>query len=92
MTSEISGLPPKLAQSARRATTLGRSLFNDALPDDYPYVNYEVGKKQLGTIVNDLAERYPMIVVAQTVEDQPLCAIEPLRTHSCSVEYFRSSG
>ena len=26
-------------------TTLGRALFNDTLPADYPYVNYEVGKK-----------------------------------------------
>src|SRR5687767_13996287 len=50
------------------ATTLGRSLFNDALPDDYPYVNYEVGKKQLGTIVNDLAERYTKVEVAASLD------------------------
>ena len=29
-------------------TTLGRALFNETLPADYAYVNYEVGKKQLG--------------------------------------------
>ena len=46
-------------------TTLGRALFNEALPDDYPYADYEVGKKQLGQIVNDLAERYPKVEVAQ---------------------------
>jgi DNA-directed RNA polymerase subunit beta' len=45
-------------QSVILETTLGRSLFNDTLPADYPYVNYEVGKKALGAIVNDLAERY----------------------------------
>jgi DNA-directed RNA polymerase subunit beta' len=45
-------------------TTLGRALFNEALPADYPYCDYEVGKKQLGQIVNDLAERYPKIEVA----------------------------
>ncbi len=45
-------------------TTLGRALFNEALPADYPYCNYEVGKKQLGQIVNDLAERYPKVEVA----------------------------
>ncbi len=50
------------------ATTLGRSLFNDALPADYPYVNYEVGKKQLGTIVNDLAERYTKVEVAASLD------------------------
>ncbi|GAA2097419.1 DNA-directed RNA polymerase subunit beta' [Microlunatus panaciterrae] len=45
-------------------TTLGRALFNEALPADYPYADYEVGKKQLGQIVNDLAERYPKVEVA----------------------------
>ncbi len=50
-------------------TTLGRALFNDALPADYPFVNYEVGKKQLGTIVNDLAERYTKVSVARALDN-----------------------
>jgi DNA-directed RNA polymerase subunit beta' len=45
-------------------TTLGRALFNEALPADYAFADYEVGKKQLGQIVNDLAERYPKVDVA----------------------------
>ncbi len=49
-------------------TTLGRALFNDALPADYPYVNYEVGKKALGAIVNDLAERYTKVEVAASLD------------------------
>jgi len=49
-------------------TTLGRVLFNDALPADYPFVNYEVKKGQLGSIVNDLAERYPKVQVAATLD------------------------
>ncbi|MGK2876777.1 MAG: DNA-directed RNA polymerase subunit beta', partial [Nocardioides sp.] len=49
-------------------TTLGRAIFNDTLPTDYPFVNYEVGKKQLGAIVNDLAERYPKVVVAASLD------------------------
>jgi len=49
-------------------TTLGRALFNDALPANYPYVNYEVGKKQLGTIINDLAERYTKVEVAASLD------------------------
>ncbi len=53
-----------------RETTLGRAIFNEALPDDYPYVNYQVGKKQLGVIVNDLAERYSKVDVAD-VAGQP---------------------
>ena len=49
-------------------TTLGRALFNEALPEDYPYADYEVGKKQLGQIVNDLAERYPKVEVATCLD------------------------
>ena len=50
------------------STTLGRALFNEALPDDYPFVNYEVGKKQLGAIVNELAERYSKVDVANALD------------------------
>jgi DNA-directed RNA polymerase subunit beta' len=49
-------------------TTLGRALFNEALPADYPYVNEEVGKRRLGQIVNDLAERYAKVEVATTLD------------------------
>ena len=50
-------------------TTLGRAIFNEALPDDYPYVNHQVGKKELGVIVNDLAERYSKVDVANALDN-----------------------
>jgi DNA-directed RNA polymerase subunit beta' len=53
----------------RLRTTLGRALFNELLPEDYPFVDYPVGKKQLSEIVNDLAERYPKVVVAATLDN-----------------------
>jgi DNA-directed RNA polymerase subunit beta' len=49
-------------------TTLGRAIFNEALPSNYAYVNGEVGKKQLGAIVNDLAERYTKVEVAAALD------------------------
>jgi DNA-directed RNA polymerase subunit beta' len=49
-------------------TTLGRALFNETLPVDYTFVDYEVKKGQLGLIVNDLAERYPKVQVAATLD------------------------
>ncbi len=52
----------------RLETSLGRCLFNDLLPTDYRFVNYDVTKKELGQIVNDLAERYPKVTVAQTLD------------------------
>ncbi|NGP08460.1 DNA-directed RNA polymerase subunit beta' [Rhodococcus sp. 14C212] len=49
-------------------TTLGRVLFNELLPVNYGFVNDVMPKKRQAAIINDLAERYPMIVVAQTVD------------------------
>ncbi len=49
-------------------TTLGRTIFNEALPVDYRFVNYEVTKKELGQIVNDLAERYSKVQVAASLD------------------------
>ncbi|NCT89696.1 DNA-directed RNA polymerase subunit beta' [Cellulomonas sp. APG4] len=49
-------------------TTLGRALFNELLPPDYPYVNTVVDKKALSNIVNDLAERYPKVDVAASLD------------------------
>ncbi|MFC4554419.1 DNA-directed RNA polymerase subunit beta' [Georgenia faecalis] len=49
-------------------TSLGRALFNELLPVDYPFVNGVVGKKELSAIVNDLAERYPKVEVAASLD------------------------
>jgi DNA-directed RNA polymerase subunit beta' len=49
-------------------TTLGRALFNETLPVDYAFVDAEVDKKVLSAIVNDLAERYPKVAVAATLD------------------------
>ncbi|AWB90024.1 DNA-directed RNA polymerase subunit beta' [Salinibacterium hongtaonis] len=49
-------------------TSLGRALFNEALPVDYPWVEALADKGQLSAIVNDLAERYPKVEVAATLD------------------------
>jgi DNA-directed RNA polymerase subunit beta' len=49
-------------------TTLGRVLFNETLPEGYRFVNYEIRKTQLSAIVNDLAERYPKVALAATLD------------------------
>jgi DNA-directed RNA polymerase subunit beta' len=49
-------------------TTLGRCMFNETLPADFPFVNFEVGKKQLSGIVNELAEKYPKVDVAAALD------------------------
>src|SRR5947208_5763317 len=49
-------------------TTLGRVIFNELLPEDYPFINEPAPKKRQAAIVNDLAERYPMVQVARTLD------------------------
>lgn len=44
----------------RFLTTVGRSILNDALPEGYPYVNFQIKKKDVGSLVNDCADRYPL--------------------------------
>ena len=52
----------------RLATTLGRCIFNETLPDDFPFVNYKVDRKALTGIVNSLAETYPKVEVAAALD------------------------
>jgi DNA-directed RNA polymerase subunit beta' len=56
-------------ETLRMETTLGRCIFNEALPADFPFVNDIVGKKQLSVIVNSLAETYPKVAVAQALDN-----------------------
>ncbi|WP_207454287.1 DNA-directed RNA polymerase subunit beta' [Desertivibrio insolitus] len=49
-------------------TTLGRAMFNELLPVNYPYVEAVADKGTLSSIVNDLAERYPKVEVAATLD------------------------
>jgi len=51
-----------------KETTLGRAIFNEVLPETFPYVDTEVTKKALGSIVDSLAEGYPKVVVAKTLD------------------------
>ena len=51
-----------------KETTLGRALFNETLPADYPYVEAVADKGKISSIVNDLAERYPKVEVAAALD------------------------
>ena len=51
-------------------TTPGRIIFNTALPEDFPFVNDIIGKRNrsIGSIVEVLADRYPRAVVAESLD------------------------
>ena len=58
----------KNGETAIMETTLGRAIFNEILPAEHPFVDYDVTKKELGKIVNELAEKRAKVVVAQTLD------------------------
>ncbi|WP_167138235.1 DNA-directed RNA polymerase subunit beta' [Diaminobutyricimonas sp. TR449] len=51
-----------------KETTLGRAIFNETLPVDYKWVEEVADKGRLSQLVNDLAERYPKVEVAATLD------------------------
>ena len=47
--------------AARFETTIGRIIFNrQCLPADYPFINYKMVKSDIGALVNDCCDRYPL--------------------------------
>ena len=47
--------------AVRFETTIGRIIFNrQCLPDDYPFINYKMVKSDIGALVNDCCDRYPL--------------------------------
>jgi len=50
-------------------TTVGRIIFNKALPDDYEFVNKEINKKNLIAIISDCISKYQMSVVADILDN-----------------------
>ncbi len=44
----------------RIQTTVGRIVFNNVLPDDYPFLNYEMNKKEISRLVEDVTNSYAL--------------------------------
>jgi len=49
-------------------TSLGRIVFNEKLPTDYPFVNKNLNKKQLQKIVADIIDNYPREIIAPLLD------------------------
>ncbi|WP_172135290.1 DNA-directed RNA polymerase subunit beta' [Adlercreutzia sp. ZJ473] len=44
----------------RIQTTVGRIIFNNVLPMDYPFLNYEMNKKEISRLVEDVTNTYEL--------------------------------
>jgi DNA-directed RNA polymerase subunit beta' len=62
---------PKYAEFAGKVfeTTIGRILFNNILPSDYPFINKEVERKTMSGIMDDLIVRYSIDKVPAILND-----------------------
>ena len=49
-------------------TTAGRILFNNVLPDEYPFINKEVDRKRLGLIVDDMINLFGSTHIAPILD------------------------
>src|SRR4030042_868272 len=49
-------------------TSLGRIMFNTALPENYPFQNYQIKVKDLETISRNIIESYDPSVVEVTLD------------------------
>ena len=49
-------------------TTIGRIIFNDSFPEDYPFLNYQMNKKEIGRLVEDVTNRYPLADVPEILD------------------------
>jgi len=48
--------------------SLGQAIFNDTLPKGYPFVREQADKNKLSQIVNKLAEEYPKVETAASLD------------------------
>ncbi len=49
-------------------TTVGRILFNNILPDTFPFINQEINKKRMGALIDDLVFHYGIDVTAKFLD------------------------
>ncbi len=60
--------PPNGQAAVYTPTTAGRVLFNEALPEGFPYVNRVIKKRDIGDIVDELASGYPKAEVSASLD------------------------
>ncbi|MDP3014128.1 MAG: DNA-directed RNA polymerase subunit beta', partial [Candidatus Subteraquimicrobiales bacterium] len=50
-------------------TTAGRLIFNQALPESHPFVNFEIDKKKIASLVEDFCDRYDLVKLQTILDD-----------------------
>ncbi len=74
-----------------RTTTLGRAIFNEVLPEDFPYIEDVMTKKALSKVMARIFERYGSEQTAQSADDIKDLALKYATSSSVSTgmtDYF----
>jgi DNA-directed RNA polymerase subunit beta' len=61
---------PKIQSSTEKfvTTSVGRILFNEILPTDFPFINHEINSKEMNRLVDDLIAAYPIEKMGETLD------------------------
>jgi DNA-directed RNA polymerase subunit beta' len=54
---------------SKTETTVGRLLFNEALPDDFPFINDTLQSKEISLLVARIADRYDQTLTAEVLNN-----------------------
>jgi DNA-directed RNA polymerase subunit beta' len=63
------GSAPDADAGGKIETTVGRLLLNEALPEDFPFVNDTLHKRELSDLVARVAEQYPQTEIAEVLNN-----------------------
>ena len=80
-----------LTKGEIRTTTLGRAIFNEVLPDDFPYIEDVMTKKALSKVMAQIFERYGSEQTARSADDIKDLALKYATSSSVSTgmtDYF----
>ncbi|MCL2680594.1 MAG: DNA-directed RNA polymerase subunit beta', partial [Coriobacteriia bacterium] len=66
---EKDAAPVKYKAGQRIETTVGRVMFNEALPSDYPTINYALDKGAIAAVIEDLASLYTTNQISVILDD-----------------------
>ncbi|MDR3315710.1 MAG: DNA-directed RNA polymerase subunit beta' [Coriobacteriales bacterium] len=62
------GLFEERVAGGRIETTVGRIVFNGVLPDDHPYVNFEMNKREIARLVENCTNRYSIAQMPEILD------------------------
>ncbi len=81
-------LVKKLKNVKDVVTSVGRILFNEILPEDFPFVNEVIEKKKLSSLIEDLYSRYPLERISDILDSMKMLGFNFATLSGISLGYL----